>query len=255
LAGPDARRREEYIEAWKDPKAKAIFVARGGYGTLRMFEGMLASQRVPRAKKIFMGLSDLTVPLNHIAAKTGLVCIHGPMMGGTSFQDLSLKDRDCLFSLLENGKEQKLVASKDFQMLQKGNAKGRLLGGNFTMLQSMLNTPLEPNFSGSILFLEEVHDPPYKIDRLFAQFALAGIFRKVKGLLLGDFLGPKGKPHSFKLIQDLVDRYIGKRTIPVLAGIQAGHKLNRVWLPIGGQVEISKTGNQLVFEALVREKV
>ena len=263
LAGEDARRMREFVNAWKDPKTKAIFSARGGYGTTRLFEAMQRQGKVSAflklikrsgTEKVFMGLSDLTVPLNWISKETGLVTVHGPMMAGKSFRELSEKKRSTLFNLFEEGGRQELLAGRSFSILFSGNASGRLWGGNMTMLQTTFGTFLEPDLRGGILFLEEVHDPEYKIDRLFSHFSMYGVFKKIRGLILGDFLGPRGKPHSKKFLAGLVKRYVSSHQIPVLSGIAAGHRLNQVWLPIGGSCKIDRRGRRLILDSFVKNK-
>ena len=106
--------------------------------------------------------------------------------------------------------------------------------------------------SRGILFLEEVSEPRYRIDRMFAQLALAGFFRRIRGLILGDFTDAGGRSHSEAWLREIVRRYLGSRKIPVLSNLRAGHQHGDVLLPIGGLVRIEANGRRLVLPPLVR---
>ncbi len=250
LAGNDSRRRLEFIQAWNDSKASAIFVARGGFGSIRIFgkQGINLSKASP---KIFMGMSDLTVLLNYISKTTGIVTIHGPVMAGELFESLGDKERDQLFSQLESSISKILNSSKDYQILMPGNAVGRLFGGNLTMIQSTLGTPFEIPFDDTILFLEEINEPLYRIDRMFAHLSHYGALKKIRALLLGDFYDVQKKAYSTKLLLGVVKRYLPNRKIPLLGKLKVGHRHMESLLPIGGIVKIESQGKRIVISSLV----
>jgi muramoyltetrapeptide carboxypeptidase len=121
------------------------------------------------------------------------------------------------------------------------------------MIQSTLATPLEIPFSRSILFLEEVNEPRYRLDRLFAHLALAGVFTKVRAVILGEFLNLQGKPQPRTWLKKMVGRYVPKGK-PVLAGLPIGHREHEIWLPIGGRCSLEAGGRRLVLSPLVQER-
>ncbi|MFH1261944.1 MAG: LD-carboxypeptidase [Pseudomonadota bacterium] len=255
LAGSDARRLKEFITAWRDPKIDAIFAARGGYGSMRLLETLVRKSKIfgrPSHPKIVSGMSDLTVLLNRISVESGLPTIHGPVLAGDLFERMSETSRRRWLSFFRGGKERILKAPHDHRVLHAGTASGRLWGGNLATVAAAVGTRFEIPASG-ILFLEEVSEPPYRIDRMFAQLALSGYFRKIRGLLLGDFTDLSGKPHRTAWLEGIVDRFLGARKIPVLAGIRAGHRHANVLLPIGAPVRIEARGRRLLLPPFVRE--
>ena len=253
LAGDDERRKKEFVSAWKDPECRAVFVARGGYGTMRLFleKGI---DPLSKQSKIFMGLSDVTVLLNYVARKTSLVTIHGPVMAGTTSLNGDVPMSARQFSYLEDASERTLRSQREYNVVIPGNAKGKLWGGNLSLVQSTLSTKLEIPFSGALLFLEEVNEPLYRVDRMFAQLELAGVFKKIRALLLGTFLDPDGTTYSSSSLEKLVDRYVKKWKIPVAQGLRAGHSVNDVWLPIGGACRIEDRGKKIRLSPLVKAR-
>lgn len=248
LAGKDQRRLSEFQKAWKRKKTRAIFLARGGYGCMRLALSPKFFISYGN-KKLFMGFSDATVLLNYISKTTGLVTVHGPVLAGTMFNELSQRARHEIFAQLEDPKTRILRAGKDYQVLRTGNAQGRLWGGNLTLVQSTLGTKLEIPFQKALLFLEDHGEPRYRIDRMLAHLALQGALKQVRGVLLGDFSDAKGKPHSLSWLKKLILPLLPSGT-PVLSGIRAGHTHAQVLLPIGGPAKILSNGRKIVFPPL-----
>ncbi|MFH1018138.1 MAG: LD-carboxypeptidase [Pseudomonadota bacterium] len=250
LAGDDARRLKEFVSAWLDAGNRAVLAARGGYGSIRILEG-ISKKTLRGGRKILMGLSDLTLLLNHVARTTGLVTVHGPVLAGDSFLSLDETRRSRLFELLENSRPVRLREPIDFRVLEPGTAHGKLWGGNLSMVQASLGTPYEIPFSDGILFLEEVNEPRYRVDRMFAHLYHRGAFRKIRGLLLGHFLDEEGVTHDPAFLRALIERYVKSAHVPVLMGIRAGHGRNDVLLPIGGVCSIRQKGRLLELSPLV----
>ncbi len=250
LAGDDARRLKEFVSAWRNPAVRAVLTARGGYGSIRILEG-IPKNTLRGSRKIFMGLSDLTLLLNYISQTTGLVTVHGPVLAGESFLSLDETKRSRLFELLENSRPVQLREPMDFRVLEPGTARGKLWGGNLSMVQASLGTPYEIPFSNGLLFLEEVNEPRYRVDRMFAHLYHRGVFRKIRGLLLGHFFDEEGVTHDPGFLKALVERYVKPRQIPVLMGLRAGHGRNEVLLPIGGTCSIRQRGRVLELSPLV----
>lgn len=257
LAGSDARRLNEFVNAWKDPAIDGIFAARGGYGSMRLLEILEKNKTVFRGGspvKLVTGMSDLTVLLNHIALETGTVTVHGPVLAGDLFEAMGEAKRKRWLSSFRAPRPVLLRSPRDFRVGRPGKAAARLWGGNLSMVGATVGTRFEIPSDG-ILFLEEVSEPRYRVDRMFAQLALADFFRKIRGLILGDFTDLSGKSHPASWLRELVRRYLGSRKVPVLFGLRAGHKHGEVLLPIGGWVRIEANGRRLILPPLVQGSV
>ncbi|MCB0308436.1 MAG: LD-carboxypeptidase [Bdellovibrionales bacterium] len=247
LAGSDHRRANELMAAW-NAKSRAVFCARGGYGSLRLYDHFKI-QKIRQHTKIFMGMSDLTVLLNYVTLKTGVITIHGPVLAGEQFSKLAHRRKMHLFDLLSNSVKQELFLRKHYDVFQKGCCTGRLFGGNLAMIAASIGTPFETKPRGnSILFLEDTGEPLYRIDRMLAQLYLSGFLKKFCAVILGDFTNLQGKIYSMKHLTPILSRYISKGT-PVVYGVASSHAHMETLLPIGGKVSIeSKT---IVIDPLV----
>lgn len=253
LAGSDARRADELYRVIKDPSISAIFVARGGYGSLRLLHLLSRrdyQQKMRKHPKILSGMSDLTVLLNHVAAETGVVTIHGPVLAGDLFEEMGEGKKKNWFAHFSSAEPRILRPPSDYRILREGQGRGRLWGGNLSMVAATIGTPYEIPSDG-LLFLEEVSEPRYRIDRMLAQLALAGFFARIRGLILGDFSDVSGKSHRLDWIKKLLEHYVNRK-IPILSGLKAGHKHADVLLPIGGKVRIEAKSRSLVLGPLTR---
>ncbi|MDD5204569.1 MAG: LD-carboxypeptidase [Desulfobacterales bacterium] len=226
LAGKDTARLEDLHAAFRNKEIKAIFCARGGYGTLRLLPKIRFSF-IRRNPKILVGYSDITSLLLSLHKKTGLVTFHGPMIrdsqksGGANLDGLiHLLSSDNPFSFaLENGR-----------VLRGGRAVGRLIGGNLSLICHLAGTRYMPDPGGAILFLEDTGEPPYKIDRLLTHLKLCGFLKGISGILAGRF-EECGDPAVIDAI--LLDA-VSEFHFPVVSGIPIGHGEQNLPLPIGG---------------------
>ena len=232
LAGPDARRSSELSRAFGSP-ASAVFCARGGYGAMRLF----LSQKPALSEKLFMGMSDVTPLLNAMAREHRMVSIHGPVLAGKLFSSLSESARGRLFSLLESPREQVLRSGTDFETVIDGSFQGTLWGGNLCLLAATMGTraAVMPG-RDAVLFLEEVDEPPYRVDRMLTQLALAGYLQRFSAIVLGDFTDTKGRRYRRGDLHALIFGLLGRKTPPILSGVASSHVRMKVLLPIGGQV-------------------
>lgn len=248
LAGSDDRRFEELQMYLKAPGIDAIFLLRGGFGAARIFQRPLKKFSISHPK-FLLGMSDHTLLLNYIAKKNKMVTYHMPIITSELFRSLPESDKKFLIeSLQKKGPHQ--LEPPEYQVLQPGNAKGQLWGGNMTILQTTFATPFENSWKNAILFLEDNNEMEYRVDRIFAHFHHTGHLHTIAGLILGDFTDKENKPHSTEFLKRIVERYIPKG-IPVLSQFKAGHIHGKLIVPIGGQVSITNRGNKLVFESLV----
>ena len=181
FAGDDKRRSYELQAALDDPAISAVFAARGGWGTSRIIDQLNTAQLMNRPRWI-IGSSDLTVLLIKLWIDCKMMSIHGPMPAG--FSQMQASDRNALFRLLEG---EPWHAPKELIPMVKGSAEGPLLGGNLTMLAHLAGCVPASFTDGAILFLEDVAEMPYRVDRNFVQLKRSGILNNVAGIVLGNF--------------------------------------------------------------------
>lgn len=234
LSGGDSGRLSDLHNFFKDKNIDAIFCLRGGYGSLRLLRD-IDFKLIKKSKKIILGFSDITVLLLSIFAKTNLITFHGPLLGAKFLNDhLKSKDKKSelyFWNLLSKDKF-RFSYSYESKIIHPGKASGRLLGGNLTDICSMLGSGgYLPDFKGAILFLEDCYEEPYRIDRLLTQLDLAGIFKKVNGLIFSNFYKCKFKSDReiVRLLKDKVKKY----KIPVIYDFPIGHSLKNYTVPIG----------------------
>ena len=181
LAGPDERRLAELTAALADPDARAIVMARGGYGLMRCCRSSTSRALVSRPRPI-VGFSDGTALLA-LAARAGVASIHGPVV--TQLGSLGAADHGALFARLETPGPCPLLDGLDG--LIPGRVRGPLLGGNLEMFSRLIGTPYLPDVAGAILFFEDLGERPYRVDRLLAHLDLAGLFGAASAVIAGDF--------------------------------------------------------------------
>ena len=238
LAGTDEFRTNELHQFFKDKNIKAIIAMRGGWGCGRILD-KLDYKLIKRNPKILMGYSDITSLLIAITNKTGLVTFHGPV-GYSTWEEFSTGQ---VIKTLVNGEKFKLTNPpdnlEDLETLTGGKARGKLIGGNLTVVTSMIGTKHEPNWKNKILFLEEIGEEPYRIDRMLWQLKQAGVFNRINGLILGAFTKCEAEhlDESFSLT-DILDQYFNDTTFPVYKGAAIGHITQKFTLPIGLKAEI-----------------
>ena len=225
LAGTDERRAEQIHRFFEDPAVAGIICARGGYGSLRLL-ALLDFGIIKRNPKAFVGFSDASVLLASFYQRSGLACFHGPMV--TALAAAETETVSALFSAL-TGADKIRRCSKGGETIRPGTAVGPVCGGNLTVLCHMLGTPFAPNFAGHILFLEDIGEAPYRIDRMLTQMRLAGVLEGVRAVVLGNFKDC-GTPAD---IGRIVKQAFSEEKIPILAGVAAGHGKCNLTIPIG----------------------
>jgi muramoyltetrapeptide carboxypeptidase len=223
LAGSDHDRVSDLHEMFSDPEVKAIFCARGGYGSARLLKEIDFSV-IRNNPKIFVGFSDLTVLLIALYKECGLVAIHGPTLT-TLPND---KNWEHLSRLITTSHRPQ-VSFQDGDVINEGKARGTLLGGNLATICSLLDTPFLPPFEGMILFLEEKGESPYRLDRMLTQLLLSDRLNGLAGLVIGQMVDC-GKEEQ---VNSLVHERLGRLPIPVATGLPAGHGTENISLPLG----------------------
>jgi muramoyltetrapeptide carboxypeptidase len=248
FAGTDADRAADINQMFADPEVKAIFQLRGGFGSARLLD-LLDYKLIAKNAKIFVGMSDTTALLLGLYHKTGLVTYHGPNVGREwpaltrEYVQALLFDDEPLTIKNPESKSDDLITTEDrIQVINKGVAQGRLIGGNLAVLTSIIGSEYLPDFQDAILFIEEVNEAPYRIDRMLTQLKLAGILDKIKGIIVGKCIHctpnhPGSTYGSFHLMQVLQD-HILPLNIPAWYGAMISHEKRMFTVPIGLTVAI-----------------
>ncbi len=254
LAASDQARADEFMRFIEDPEIDAIVCARGGYGVMRILPS-LDFAAIRDARKIVMGFSDITALLISIEQHARLVSFHGPVASSTfdaftkeSFVG-SVFGSSTLREQTDHTEHAAMVQAKDVRTLVPGVARGRLTGGNLSMVVSTLGTRYEIDTTNAILFLEEISEEPYRIDRMLTQLWLAGKLQSCRAILMGYFRDCETRPASRvtpgrALMQVLTDR-IGTLGVPAVYGMPFGHVKSKLTIPVGVMAELDASTGRL----------
>ncbi|KAF1688498.1 S66 peptidase family protein [Pseudoxanthomonas taiwanensis] len=245
LAGTDAERAGDLNAMFADREVKAIVCARGGSGAARLLP-LLDYGLIARNPKILLGYSDITALHCAIHARTGLVTFHGPIGIGSWNRFNADQFRRLFFQreLMEyrNPVEEsdELVPRKNRTVtIRGGRARGELVGGNLAVLSALAGSPYLPDFTGRILFLEDVSEAPYRIDRMLSTLRLAGVLERIAGFVFGRCTDCEPGPGYGSLtLAQILDDYIRPLGIPAYRGAQIGHIREQFIVPVGGRVEM-----------------
>lgn len=265
LAGTDEERAADLNAAFRDPAIDAIWCIRGGYGSGRLLP-LLDWTAIRENPKPLLGFSDITALLNGIYAKTGLVTFHAPTCS-ENFSDYTLAEmKKVLFTPEPAGvvaaappsepKEGFVDREDRLRRIAPGTGRGRLVGGNISVFSMLVGTPWEPPLEGSILFLEEVGEEPYRIDRWLTHLLLTGKLTRCAGIVFGKFkdCGPadKGSFQGTWTWQEVVADRFGRLGVPILAGLRFGHVADKATFPVGvlAELDVAKGTLTLVEPAV-----
>lgn len=238
LAGTDERRLGELAAALADSDTRAVFCARGGYGVMRLLSGLESAAIAP---KPVIGFSDLTA-LHQFLQREGHVSIHGPTLTQLSRLDAPAHQR--LFDLLESQAPAATLTGTETYV--DGMAEGPLLGGNLSVLTRLLGTPFLAPMEGAILLLEDVGERPYRLDRMWTHLALAGVFRQVCGIVLGEFAACEAKDADYSSGEVLRELAVATG-LPCAAGFPIGHGEHNQPVPLGVRVRLDAARRSLAF--------
>jgi muramoyltetrapeptide carboxypeptidase len=253
LADTDPNRAEEFHKVYSDPEVKGVIAARGGYGCLRILE-KTDMQVIRQTPKMLLGFSDITLLLNQAVNEAGMISFHGPVL--TSLCDCTPSALERLFHAI-SGNWHTAIAPPKLEILSgSGTVTGKLIGGNLSTLMTTLGTPYDFNWEGSILLLEDIGEPIYRLDRMLTQLDLAGKFKQIRGLILGDFTL---SPEQDSLEKIRYREYIWKRIlnftsdleIPVWGNFPAGHCPENLTLPLGATATMDCRQGSLLFSISV----
>lgn len=260
LAGTDQERAEDVMAMFRDPSIKMIIANRGGWGCNRIID-MLNYTEIAQNPKPVLGYSDLTGLINAIATKTGMVTFHGPM-GIDNWEGAHHLNSFFMKSVVMDAKQQLFVNGDGVKTrtITPGKARGKLIGGNASVFAAMIGSAYLPasRLDNAILFLEDVDEAPYTIDRMMTQMHLADFFPRITGFVFGRCTNcsPGQKNESLSLEQ-VLDEKIKPLGVPAFSGAMIGHDLlSQYTLPIGIQVEIDATAGSIqMLESAVTKTI
>lgn len=225
LAGGDTARAATFNQLLAREDLHAVMAARGGYGALRVLDRIDVARLIEKPR-LLIGFSDVTALLLDLHRRTGLVTVHGPMVASLAEADPASAEH--LRGLL-TGQPVFPVSPGNLRPIHSGRAEGPLWGGNLTLIVHLLALGRLPDPRGAVLFLEDVDEAPYRLDRHLTTLKLAGIFEACAGVLLGDFKNCGPDDRVDELLKDIFKGFPG----PVVAGFPLGHNARNLALPIG----------------------
>lgn len=239
-AGTDQERLEDLHSMFADPEVDAIWCARGGYGCTRLLP-YIDFSIIRKNPKILIGYSDITALTTAVFQETGLVCFHGPVAAST-FTDYTRRELEAI--LFSFGKSRTISIAEEnrekedplFQpmVLNPGKASGRLIGGNLSLLATMAGTPWALKTENRLLFLEDVEEKPYRIDRMLTQLKQSANLEEAAGFALGVFAGCVPEPEDRSLsLEDTIKGQFLLLSQPAVYGLSIGHISNQCTIPVG----------------------
>ena len=245
LAGSDEARAADLNAAFADDEVKAVICVRGGSGAARVLP-LLDYTAIRANPKVLLGYSDITALHNAILAQTGLVTFHGPN-GTGSWNRFNADQFERVFFRRELMQYRNQVEAGDELVTRRnrtltiagGKASGELVGGNLTVLTALAGSPYLPDFTGRILFLEDVSEAPYRIDRMLSTLKLMGALDRIAGLVFGECTDcDPGEGYGSLTLDEILDDHIRPLGIPAYRGAMIGHIRQQFIVPVGGKVEM-----------------
>jgi len=238
VAGSAEARARAFRTAWEDPSIAALVAARGGYGSIHVLP-LLDADTIGRHAKAFIGYSDNTSILNWLTLRCAIVSFHGPMIEGRFARGEAGYDRDSFVRCLCRPEPPGEIAHPQVEVIKAGDASGLLIGGTLTQLTASLGTPyaFDPP-PGCVLFLDEVAERPYRIDRMLTQLRMSGRLARASAVVFGELPKcdePSGEPAVRTVIAGLMKDFAG----PVLFGLPSGHTSGAtLTLPFGVRAKV-----------------
>ncbi|HTJ21372.1 MAG TPA: LD-carboxypeptidase [Gemmatimonadaceae bacterium] len=244
LAGSDEHRLADLNRFAADPTVDAVWCIRGGYGAMRLLDG-LDIEAWRQQPKALIGYSDVTALHAAITKSARLVTYHGP----TARAELTEFTRRSFRDVVVCGANGYRVSANEMECLRSGRARGRLVAGNLALVSALVGTPYAYDLDGAILVIEDVNEAVYRIDRMLMQLWLSGGLRKVAGLAFGLFTEIPPEPSDAERPLERVLREFADRCgVPAVAGVPVGHVPDHVTLPIGAVAELDADARTLIIE-------
>lgn len=258
LGGSIQERLDDLHAMFADAEVRGVFCIRGGYGASQLLDG-IDYPLIRRNPKIFLGYSDITALHLAIGKQTGLVTFHGPIVLSRFTEYTRRYFRKALFETEPLGvvtnppDSDPLRPAHLLRTIRGGRARGPLTGGNLSLIAATMGTPYEIETRGRILFLEDVGEEPYAVDRMLTQLRLAGKLESAAGIVFGEC--PDCRPRDFRpsyestfSLGEVLDHILGGLKIPVLSGMTLGHTDDQATLPLGVMATLDADKGELVIE-------
>lgn len=253
FAGRDEDRAQDINDMFADSDVKMLLCIRGGYGAMRLLP-YIDFKKIRKNPKIFMGYSDITILLNYLFEKEGLITFHGPMLNSR----LNIKEtQEAFFRSLSDGNGKYSIKNPTNKVMASNMEKsveGRIVGGNLSLICSSLGTNYEIITRNRILFIEEVDEEPYKVDRMLTQLLLARKLQECRGFILGQFTNCETEKKENKFsIKEVIENRILRLNKPTLINFMSGHEDPKLILPIGAKAKLNcKDLSVDIIEAVCR---
>ena len=241
LTAPDAARAEDLRAAWSDPAVRAVFCARGGYGTQRMVDLLDWPGLAAAGPKLLVGFSDVTGLHQAFGRRLGVATVHGPVV--TSLGEADEESREHLRRLLFEPETAMTLTPRPVPARGSGIVEGVLVGGNVALLATDVGTPSSMPATGSIAVLEDVGETPYRLDRALTHLLRAGWFEGVRGVALGQFVRCGDRAAVERVLEDR----LGPLGVPVLHGLPVGHTDHNLAFPLGVPAVLDADAGTLVL--------
>jgi muramoyltetrapeptide carboxypeptidase len=238
MAGDPALRTAAFLDAWENESIRALIAVRGGYGSVRMLP-LLPPGRLRRSPKLFVGYSDTTSLLTLLTQQAGIVAVHGPMIEGRLARGESGYDRASFLACVSRAEPMGELVPEGLITLRPGEAAGQLTGGTLSQLVASLATPFafDPP-QGCVLYLEDVAERPYRIDRMVTQLRMSGILARASAVVWGELPRCDERAEG-PLVRDVVAELLADFPGPVLFGFPSGHTTGAAWtIPFGVRARV-----------------
>jgi muramoyltetrapeptide carboxypeptidase len=247
-SGPPELRAAAFVRAWSDPSVAALIAVRGGYGSVHLLP-QLNGWSPQQQAKLFIAYSDNTSILSWLTCQCGVTAVHGPMLEGRLARGSAGYDEHSFTRVLQGAGAGLVLAPPELTVVTEGEASGPLYGGTMTQLTASLGTPyaFDPP-AGCVLFLEDVNERPYRIDRMLTQLQLSGVLGRAAAIVFGEMRGcdeADGGPTA----RQVVESFFEEDERPVLFGFPSGHTTGPCWtLPLGVRVRVTTGPASIVIE-------
>jgi muramoyltetrapeptide carboxypeptidase len=246
LAGKDEQRAADVNAMFADRQVRAIFAVRGGWGSARILPH-LDWKTIRANPKLLIGFSDITALHMAIAARAGFTTIHGPNAASSwgalsweSFRAVAFEGQTPTYASPAAAEDRLAQRTGRVRTFRAGKASGPLIGGNLTVLTALMGTPYLPDFDGAILFIEDIDEAEYRIDRMLTQLALGGVLKRVAGLVFGQCTDCRARGPSYGgfTLSQVLQQHLEPLGVPAFQGALFGHVPNQFSLPVGVRAEI-----------------
>jgi muramoyltetrapeptide carboxypeptidase len=255
LAGKDEDRAADVNRFFADPSVKAVLAIEGGWGCARILPH-LDWDAIRRNPKVVSGFSDITGLHCGLHAKTGLVTFHAPnaLASWPAFSVDHFRrvvfEGEAVTMVNPPGGEDRLVQRENrTRAITPGKARGRLVGGNLTVLTALLGSPYVPSFDGAVLFLEDVGEDIYRVDRMLTQLRLAGLLGRIRGFVFGSCskCEPGEGRYGSLTLEEVLDEHVRPLGVPAYQGAMIGHQARQFTMPVGVEVEVDATAGAITM--------